>query len=233
MSNVSLNLSNISMKYGKELAVDNICLSLTEAKVIGLCGPNGAGKTTLIKMIVGLIKSNTGNIEVCGFPIGKESKSIVSYQPDIINLDENLTGNRALKQYPSLYPDFNGERFIELFTKLQLSLDKPLKNMSKGMKEKFQLALTLSRDAKVYIFDEPIAGVDPASRDSILDTILKYYTKDAILIISTHLISDIESILDEVIFINEGRLILHDNCDDLREERHMSIDEIFREEFKW
>lgn len=228
-----INIENVTMGYGRTEVIKNVDLQLTSNKVVGLCGPNGAGKTTLIKMIVGLLKGYSGNITVDDYEIGQDSKAVVSYQPDIITLDPNLTGNKVTKIYPGLYKDFNNERFIELFSKLQLPLDKPLKKMSKGMKEKFQLALTLSRDAKVYIFDEPIAGVDPASRDSILDTILSNYTNDALLIISTHLIQDIEPILDEVVFINEGRIQLHENCDDLRAERQMSIDEIFREVFKW
>lgn len=228
-----INIENVTMGYGRTEVIKNVDLQLTSNKVVGLCGPNGAGKTTLIKMIVGLLKGYSGNITVDDYEIGQDSKAVVSYQPDIITLDPNLTGNKVTKIYPGLYKDFNNERFIELFSKLQLPLDKPLKKMSKGMKEKFQLALTLSRDAKVYIFDEPIAGVDPASRDSILDTILSNYTNDALLIISTHLIQDIEPILDEVVFINEGCIQLHENCDDLRAERQMSIDEIFREVFKW
>lgn len=165
--------------------------------------------------------------------MSQKTKAMVSYQPDVITLDKNLTGQRTVKEFSDLYSDFDHKRFLELFEKLKLPLNKSLSNMSKGMKEKFQLAITLSRNAHVYIYDEPIAAVDPASRDSILETIIQYYTKDSLLIVSTHLIQDIEAILDEVIFINEGQIILHENCDDLRAQRQMSIDEIFREKFRW
>ena len=233
MSKEVISINNVSMKYGREYALDDISLTLRSNRIIGLCGPNGAGKTTLIKSMVGLIRSYDGHITILDHSIGKETKALVSYQPDVITLPNSLTPQRAANEYASLYKDFNNKRFFELIEKLKLPMNKSIKNMSKGMREKFQLALTLSRDAHVYIFDEPIAAVDPASRDSILETIIQYYTKDALLIISTHLIQDIETILDEVIFINEGHLILHENCDDLREERGQSIDQIFREEFKW
>lgn len=233
MHNKIISIKDVSISYGHVEIIKNISLDLDSNKIIGLCGPNGAGKTTLIKMIVGLLRDFKGNITVHNNEIGYISKSLISYQPDIITLDPNLNGKKALKQYKSLYKDFDEERFSELLIKLKLPNDKPLKKMSKGMKEKFQLALTLSRRAKVYIFDEPIAGVDPASRDSILETIINNYTKDALLLISTHLIQDIESILDEVVFINDGEIVLHENCDDLREKSNMSIDQLFREEFKW
>lgn len=184
-------------------------------------------------MIVGLIRSYDGVIRINGEFVSQKTKAMVSYQPDVITLDKNLTGQPAVKEFSDLYSDFDHKRFLELFEKLKLPLNKSLSNMSKGMKEKFQLAITLSRNAHVYIYDEPIAAVDPASRDSILETIIQYYTKDSLLIVSTHLIQDIEAILDEVIFINEGQIILHENCDDLRAQRQMSIDEIFREKFRW
>ena len=231
--NSIIEVKNLNMAYGRSKVINNVSLNLSDKKVIGLCGPNGAGKTSLIKMLVGLIMSYEGEILIDGHKVSKVTKEIVSYQPDVINLDSSLTGHKAIKQYKALYSNFEEARFLELFAKLKLPLDKPLGKMSKGMKEKFQLALTLSRNAKVYIFDEPIAGVDPASRDSILETIINNYTNDALLLISTHIISDIESILDEVIFITDGEIILHENCDNLRDERNMSIDQIFREEFRW
>lgn len=233
MNKPIIDIDSITMKYGKITAVDDVSLSLQSNRVIGLCGPNGAGKTTLIKMIVGLINGFNGEILIDGKRVGKRTKSIVSYQPDVFTLDNNLTGKKAITQYTQLFDDFNQGRFMELSEKLKVPLDIRVKNMSKGMKEKFQLILTLSRDAKVYIFDEPLAAVDPATRDSIVDTIIRYYTKDAVLLISTHIIQDIEVILDEVIFINEGSIVLHENCDKLRTDRMMSIDQIFREEFKW
>lgn len=233
MNNNLITMSNVSMSYGKKRVINDINLSLSNNKVIGLCGPNGAGKTTLIKMIVGLLRDFDGEILIDKNKIGKITKSLVSYQADTITLESNLSGNKIIDLYEKLYQDFDRNKFIDLLTKFKVPLDQPIKKMSKGMKEKFQLALTLSRNAKVFIFDEPIAGVDPASRDSILETIINHYSQDALLIISTHLIQDIETILDEVIFIDDGKVILHQNCDDLREERNQSIDQIFREEFKW
>lgn len=233
MNNNLITMSNVSMSYGKKRVINDINLSLSNNKVIGLCGPNGAGKTTLIKMIVGLLRDFDGEILIDNNKIGKITKSLVSYQADTITLESNLSGNKIIDLYEKLYQDFDRNKFIDLLTKFKVPLDQPIKKMSKGMKEKFQLALTLSRNAKVFIFDEPIAGVDPASRDSILETIINHYSQDALLIISTHLIQDIENILDEVIFIDDGKVILHQNCDDLREERNQSIDQIFREEFKW
>lgn len=233
MNNNLITMSNVSMSYGKKRVINDINLSLSNNKVIGLCGPNGAGKTTLIKMIVGLLRDFDGEILIDKNKIGKITKSLVSYQADTITLESNLSGNKIIDLYEKLYQDFDRNKFIDLLTKFKVPLDQPIKKMSKGMKEKFQLALTLSRNAKVFIFDEPIAGVDPASRDSILETIIKHYSQDALLIISTHLIQDIENILDEVIFIDDGKVILHQNCDDLREERNQSIDQIFREELKW
>lgn len=233
MNNNLITMSNVSMSYGKKRVINDINLTLSNNKVIGLCGPNGAGKTTLIKMIVGLLRDFDGEILIDKNKIGKITKSLVSYQADTITLESNLSGNKIIDLYEKLYQDFDRNKFIDLLTKFKVPLDQPIKKMSKGMKEKFQLALTLSRNAKVFIFDEPIAGVDPASRDSILETIINHYSQDALLIISTHLIQDIETILDEVIFIDDGKVILHQNCDDLREERNQSIDQIFREEFKW
>lgn len=233
MSSPILELRNLNKKYGKRDVIRNVNLSLDSGKIVGLCGPNGAGKTTIIKMVVGLLRDYRGEILVKGQPVGHLSKAIISYQPDVEALNPNLTGKIASKTYQEMYADFDPSTLEDLFLKLKLDGDLPLRKMSKGMREKFQLALTLSRKADIYIFDEPIAGVDPASRDSILSTILSNYSQDALLIISTHLIQDIEKVLDEVVFVNDGIVTLHENCDDLREARNLSIDEIFREEFKW
>lgn len=233
MNSPILEIKNLQKKYGKREVIRGVNLSLTSGKIVGLCGPNGAGKTTIIKMIVGLLRDYKGEILINGEKIGAKTKAIVSYQPDVEALNPNLTGKIAARTYSDMYADFDPLVLEDLFNKLKLDGDLPLRKMSKGMREKFQLALTLSRRADIYIFDEPIAGVDPASRDSIMATILNNYTKDSLLIISTHLIQDIESVLDEVIFVNDGVITLHENCDDLRETRNMSIDEIFREEYKW
>lgn len=228
-----LEIKNLSKNYGKFPVLRNVNLSLDRGKIIGLCGENGAGKTTLIKSIVGLLKDYNGDITVGGNKLGIESKALISYQPDRLTLPKSLTGIKAAQLYSDFYPDFDPLVLEDLFVKLKLDGTLPISKMSKGMVEKFQLALTLSRKAHIYIFDEPIAGVDPASRDSILETILSNYTQDALLIISTHLIQDIETILDEVIFIKGGEILLHRNCDDLREEEGKTIDELFREVYKW
>lgn len=233
MNNTILEIKDLNKHYGKREVIRGVNLSLISGKIVGLCGPNGAGKTTIIKMIVGLLRDFKGEIRVNGDLVGSTSKAVISYQPDVEALNPSLTGKKAAVTYSEMYEDFDAGLLEDLFTKLKLESDLPIRKMSKGMREKFQLALTLSRKADIYIFDEPIAGVDPASRDSIMDTILSNYTQDALLIISTHLIQDIESVLDEVVFVNDGLITLHENCDDLREARNMSIDEIFREEFKW
>lgn len=232
MSNL-IEVKKLTKNYGKYNVLKDIDLSLGGGKIIGLCGPNGAGKTTLIKMIVGLLRDYEGDITVGGFEVGFATKSMISYLPDINYFSDTLNGKNASSLYKDMYADFDEMRFIELMEKMQLDSSKPLKKMSKGMKEKFQLALCLSRQAAIYILDEPIAGVDPAARDTIIETILSNYNEDALLLISTHLIQDIEILLDEVVFLNNGKVTLHENCDDLRESRGMSVNEVFREEFRW
>ncbi len=232
MSNL-IEVKKLTKNYGKYNVLKDINLSLGGGKIIGLCGPNGAGKTTLIKMIVGLLRDYEGEITVGGFDVGFATKSMISYLPDINYFSDTLNGKSASALYKDMYADFDEMRFIELMEKMQLDSSKPLKKMSKGMKEKFQLALCLSRQAAIYILDEPIAGVDPAARDTIIETILSNYNEDALLIISTHLIQDIEIVLDEVVFLNNGMVTLHENCDDLRESRGKSVNEVFREEFRW
>ncbi len=233
MHNKVLEIKDVSKKYGKTQVLNNVTLDLEAGKIVGLCGPNGAGKTTLIKTIVGLLRDYKGEILVHGKEIGAESKAVISYLPDLEYLDPNTTAYSISSLYEDMYADFDLALLEDLFIKMKLDGSMPVSQMSKGMREKFQLALCLSRKADIYILDEPIAGVDPASRDSIIETIIETYTKDALLLISTHLIQDIEPVLEEVIFLKEGTVLLHENCDDLREERNMSIDQIFREEFKW
>lgn len=228
-----LSVKDVSKSYGSYKALDEINLELTGGKIVGLCGPNGAGKTTLIKSVVGLLKDYKGSIEVLDYQAGGATNALISYLPDVEHLDGNVTARKISKLYCDIYPDFDKNLLVEIINKLGLNMDMSVSSMSKGMREKFQLALCLSRRAKVYIFDEPIAGVDPASRDSIIDTILNHYTQDALVIIATHLIADIEPVLDEVVFLKDGKVELHRNCDELREEHNSSINDIFREVFKW
>lgn len=228
-----VHTEHLSKSYGKKTVLNNVNLALEAGRIVGLCGPNGAGKTTLIKIMTGLLADYKGTIQIDGQKVGAHSKAVVSYLPDILTLPKEMTGLKAASLYQDMYADFDIAIMEDLFQRMRLDAKMPLAKMSKGMRERFSLALTLARRAKVYIFDEPIAGVDPAARDLILETIIGTYTKDALLIISTHLIQDVETVLDEVIFLNDGRVSLHRNCDELRSETGKSIDELFREEFKW
>lgn len=227
-----ITINNVSKSYRKHKALEDINLHLESGKIIGLCGPNGSGKTTLIKIIMGLLRDYEGEVIVGKYPIGPESKALISYLPDKTYFENHMTGKQAISVFRDMYRDFNEEKMNHLLNQFDVSSDLLFKEMSKGMQEKFQLALVLSRDASVYILDEPIGGVDPASRDKIINSILSNYAHDSLLIISTHLISDIEPILDEVVFLKSGKVELHNSCEALREQHNMSIDKLFREVFK-
>lgn len=226
-----LRIEHLCKNYGKTAVLSDINLKIESGKIIGIAGRNGAGKTTLIKLINDLLTVSSGNISVCNKPIGVESKKLISYLPDCEYLSRNLTPKALIKMYGEFYADFNKSKAEVLLRDLNLP-DLPLYKMSKGMREKVQLVLVMSRNAVLYILDEPFGGVDPATRDYILDIILKNFNEESTLIISTHLISDIERILDEIVFIDGGKIILHENAEDLREKEGKSIDGIFREMFK-
>lgn len=223
---------NLSKSYKNKLALDSVDLDLVSGRIVGLCGPNGSGKTTLIKVIMGLLRDYTGEIKIGEYHIGPESLALCSYLPDKTYFEKEMTGQQAINVFKDMYEDFDEQKMIQLMRDFEVSPQQSFKEMSKGMQEKFQLALVLSRDAQIYLLDEPIGGVDPASREKILSTILSNYAQDALLIISTHLIADIESILDEVIFLKEGRVLLHENCDVLRDTHSISVDAYFREVFR-
>lgn len=227
-----IEIHNLSKSYGKKEVLKNINLSLSGGKIIGLLGPNGSGKTTLIKILNGLLKDYTGHITIDGQPIGVHSKELISYLPDEPYFENWMTTTDALNLFNDMYKDFDLNKALSLMERMDLEKGVKIKELSKGMKEKFQLTLVMSRQAKIYILDEPIGGVDPAARDLILDVILSNYAEDAIVLLSTHLISDIEKIFDEVIFIKKGSIVLYEDSEGLREKREASIDEIFREEFK-
>ena len=227
-----LECKNLSKAYGRKTALSHINLTLSGGHIIGLLGPNGSGKTTLIKLINGLLTPSEGSLLVGGNPVGIESKKIVSYLPDQSYLDMNLKVQELIDYFKDCYEDFDESRAYYMLAKLNISPSDKLKTMSKGTKEKVQLILIMSRRAKLYVLDEPIAGVDPAARDYILNTILSNYDEDAAILISTHLISDIENILDEVVFIKEGQVVLTSSVDKIREENGKSIDSLFREVFK-
>lgn len=227
-----ISIHELRKLYGRFPALNGVNLELSGSRIIGLCGPNGAGKTTLIKILTGMIRDYNGLVSVKGEPLSPKSRTFISYLPDTSRLAKEATGLSMARYYKDIYPDFDMGVMEDLFGKMNLDYRKPVGKMSKGMVEKFQLILTMSRKADIYLFDEPIAGVDPAARDLILETILSEYRKDSLVIISTHLIRDVEEILDEVIFINEGEILLHRNCDELRAEKGISIDELFREEYR-
>lgn len=228
-----LRCDGITKKYGPLIALNNIDLSIEGGRIIGLLGPNGSGKTTLIKLINGLLTPTSGSLTVCGGAPGVETKKVVAYLPDSNYLNSWMTVGQLVDMFCDFYEDFRRDTAIEMLTRLGITTGVRLKTLSKGNKEKVSLILVMSRSAKLYVLDEPIAGVDPATRDYIISTIIGNYNPEASVIISTHLISDIEQVLDEVIFINNGNIVLHKSVDAIREESGKSADELFREAFKW
>lgn len=230
--NTLIEAKDLTKNYGKKTAVDHISFSIEGGHIIGLLGPNGSGKTTLIKMLNGLLSPTSGTLYYKGNPIGVESKKHISYLPDHTYLDMNQRVSDVISYFKDFFDDFDENRAYDMLEKLQINPSDRLKTMSKGTKEKVQLILVMSRRADLYILDEPIAGVDPAARDYILDIILSNYDPDASILISTHLIADIENILDEVIFIKNGQICLSSSVDDIREKEGKSIDALFREVFK-
>lgn len=228
-----LRCDGITKKYGPLIALNNIDLSIEGGRIIGLLGPNGSEKTTLIKLINGLLTPTSGSLTVCGGAPGVETKKVVAYLPDSNYLNSWMTVGQLVDMFCDFYEDFRRDTAIEMLTRLGITTGVRLKTLSKGNKEKVSLILVMSRSAKLYVLDEPIAGVDPATRDYIISTIIGNYNPEASVIISTHLISDIEQVLDEVIFINNGNIVLHKSVDAIREESGKSADELFREVFKW
>ena len=227
-----LEIKDLSKSFGDKEILKDINVDLSGGKIVGLLGKNGAGKTTLIKLINDLLTPTTGEIRVNGNKVGVESKKIISYLPERTYLNKQMRVKEVIALFNDFYEDFDAKKAKELLSDLDLDINERLSKMSKGMQEKVQLVLVMSRKADLYILDEPLGGVDPATRDYILDTILSNFNEKASVIISTHLISDIERILDEVIFIDKGKIILHSNTDKLRDKEHASIDEIFRRMFK-
>ena len=223
---------NVNKNYGNKKVLKNINFSIPRGKIIGLLGKNGTGKTTLIKLINDLLTLDSGEILIDGKKIGVESKKIISYLPEKTYLDKSMTVNEVIDMFSEFYDNFDAKKARKLLKDLKLDVNSKLSKMSKGMQEKVQLVLVMSRKALLYILDEPLGGVDPATRDYILDTILTNFNEGASIIISTHLIADIERILDEVIFIDNGKIELIENADKLREKEGASIDEIFRRKFK-
>ena len=227
-----LEIKDLDKKYDDKYALKDINLKLTNGKIIGLLGKNGAGKTTLIKLINDLLVPTSGEILVNGNKVGVETKKVISYLPERTYLNKQMKVKEVLNYFKDFYDNFDIEKARKLLKDLELDENQSLSKMSKGMQEKVQLVLVMSRKADLYILDEPLGGVDPATRDYILDTILSNFNENASVIISTHLISDIERILDEVVFIDKGKIVLQSNTDELRTKENASIDEIFRRTFK-
>lgn len=227
-----LECKSLTKKFTNVTALSNVDLTLERGRIIGLLGPNGSGKTTLIKMINGLLVPTSGTLEIAGKTPGVDTKKIVSYLPERTYLPEWMRVIDAIEFFKDFYEDFDVKKAYEMLERLHLDPSKRLKSLSKGTKEKVQLILVMSRKADLYCLDEPIGGVDPAARDYILNTIITNYNENATVLISTHLISDIENVLDEVVFIKEGKLTLHASVDDIRSKEGKSIDSLFREVFK-
>lgn len=227
-----LECKDLCKSFGHAQALDHVSLAVEPGRIVGLLGPNGSGKTTLIKLANGLLTPSSGEITVCGMAPGRESHGLVSYLPERTSIPTWMTTTQLLDFYGDFYSDFRRDAAEEMLAHLNIQPRQRIKQMSKGTREKVQLIMVMSRAAKLYLLDEPIGGVDPATRDYILSTIIGNYDPEAAVVISTHLISDVEKVLDEVIFINQGRLVLQSSVDDIREEKGMSVDELFREVFK-
>ena len=227
-----LECADLSKRFGSVQALDNVNLTIEPGRVVGLLGPNGSGKTTLLKLANGLLTPTGGEILIDGDAPGKVTRSVVSYLPDKPYLADWMKVRQLLDFFEDFYDDFDRDRAMEMLLRLNIGEDMRIKEMSKGTREKTQLILVMSRQAKLYLLDEPIGGVDPATRDYILDTIIRNYNPEAAVVISTHLIADVEQVLDDVIFIDKGRIVLQSSVDDIREERGMSVDQYFREVFR-
>lgn len=227
-----LKYKHVSKSYGPKTVLKDISFSVPAGKIVGLLGQNGTGKTTLIKLANDLLTPTSGEVLVDGEPVGVTSKQKISYLPERTYLDKTMRIRDAVSQFTEFYDDFDQTKTWKLLKDLQLDPDTKIIKMSKGMQEKLQLALVMSRKAKLYILDEPLGGIDPATRDYILDTILTNFESGASMLISTHLIADVERILDHVIMINQGKVIINSDADELRTAKHASIDTIFRKEFQ-
>ena len=226
-----LTCKKLTKKYGYKTALNEIDLELESGKIIGLLGPNGSGKTTLIKLINGLLTPSSGDLLIKGNKPSVQTKKIVSYLPERTYFNDYMTVEEIINMFQDFYEDFSMEKAREMLSSLGIQTKERLKTLSKGTKEKIQLILVMSREADLYVLDEPIAGVDPAARDYILKTIITNYREESTILISTHLISDIENVLDEIVFIKDGNITLHSSVDDIRTTEGKSVDTLFREVF--
>ena len=227
-----IEINGLTKTFGDLTALDDVNVSLEHGQIVGLLGPNGSGKTTLIKILNGLLTPTAGYVTINDMMPGVETKAMVAYLPDRNALPDYMNSDQLMDLYQDFYDDFDRAKAEAMIDDLGIDRKQSMKKLSKGTKEKLQLCLVMARQAEVYLLDEPIGGVDPATRDYILRTIISNYNEDAVVIISTHLISDIESVLDDVVFIKEGRIVLHKPADEIRAEKGESIDGLFREVFK-
>ena len=227
-----LECNGLTKKYGHIVALEDVTFRVEPGRIIGLLGPNGSGKTTLMKLANGLLTPTSGTLTICGAAPGKESHAMVSYLPERTSIPLWMTAEQLMDFYQDFYQDFLRAAEEEMLAHLKIQPKQRIKQMSKGTREKVQLIMVMSRAAKLYLLDEPIGGVDPATRDYILSTIIGNYEPEATVVISTHLISDVEKILDEAIFVHQGRVVLQTSVDQIREEKGMSVDALFREVFK-
>lgn len=231
MSNI-LECKNLTKTFGATKALDGVTLDIPRGRIVGLLGPNGSGKSTFIKICNELLTPTSGEIWIGGSKIGVETKKIVSYLPERTYLNDWMRVSDIISFFQDFYEDFSREKAYDMLKRLNIDPSSRLKTLSKGTKEKVQLILVMSREAQLYLLDEPIGGVDPAARDYILDTILKNYNEEGTIILSTHLISDIEKILDDIIFLKDGQVVLHKTVDEIRDESGKSVDALFREVFR-
>lgn len=227
-----VEIINLTKKYQNNTALSNVNLNLKPGRIIGLLGPNGSGKTTLIKILTGVLRDYKGTVTINGNEIGPSTKASVSYLPDTSYFSPWMRPLDVISLFKDFYSDFDEKRCLEMLRRLGLNEKQKIKTMSKGTIEKLQLCLVMSRDAMLYVLDEPIGGVDPAARDFILDTILTNFNEDSSIFMSTHIISDVERIFDTVLFLKDGEIVLQGDIDDIRAKEDKSIDELFREVFK-
>jgi len=227
-----VKIENLQKRYGQKVALKNVSLEIKKGEIVGLLGPNGSGKSTLIKVLMGLLTGCCGKVTINGVPTGELGNQYIAYLPDKSHIPTWYTVKEAVKLFKDFYLDFNEERAYGMLESMEIPTNKRIKHLSRGMQEKVGLALTMSRRADLYILDEPIGAVDPASRDFIVETILKNYDKESSILFSSHNISDIESILDRAIFLKKGELILDDEVSAIKQRNGKSLDELFREVFR-
>lgn len=227
-----LEINNLNKTYGRTHAVKGISFDVTKGKIVGLLGPNGSGKTTIIKTIMGLFSDYDGNVAIAGHNPGPSANNHIAYLPDVGHIPNWFKVNQAIAFFSDFYKDFDANRAASMLDTMKIPRDKKIKALSRGMQEKVSLSLVMSRRAKLYILDEPIGAVDPASREFIINTILKNFNEEGAILLSTHIIADIEPILDVAIFLREGEIVLHDDVENIREDKNTSLDLLFREVFK-